>query len=87
MEGESSATSGSRLNYRLTPMPYEAGRNPPTTCPVTTRLLELYQKCVGNGVWVHVLYEARDGIEKTHICPQTPPSSCQPGQQLTVLQS
>jgi hypothetical protein len=69
MEGESSATSGTWLNYRLTATPSAAGTNPPTTCPITARLLELYQKCVENGVWAHVLYEARDGIEKAHFSP------------------
>jgi hypothetical protein len=63
MEGESSATSGNRLNYRLTAVPPAAGTNPPNTCPITTRLLELYQECVENGVWARVLYEARDGTE------------------------
>ncbi len=64
MEGESSTISGSRLNYRLTATSAAAGAIPPTTCPVTTRLLELYQKCVDNGVWTRVLYEAHGGIEK-----------------------
>jgi hypothetical protein len=64
MEGESSAYSGSRLNYRLSATPAAAGAIPPSTCPVTTRLLALYQECVDNGVWARVLYEACDGIEK-----------------------
>ncbi len=62
MEGESSATTGNRLNYRLTATPSAAGANPPNTCPITARLLEIYQECIENGVWAHVLYEARDGI-------------------------
>jgi hypothetical protein len=64
MEGENSATSGSWLNYKLTPTPYTAGAKLPTTCPATACLLELYQECMENGVWARVLYEARDGIEK-----------------------
>ncbi len=76
MEGESRATSGNRLNYRLTAMPTAAGANPPNTCPITARLLELYQECVENGVWAGVLYEARDGIEKlTFLRKKAPPSS------------
>jgi hypothetical protein len=55
MEGESSATSGSRLNYRLTATPSVAGVIMPATCPVTIRLLELYQEYMGNGVWARVL--------------------------------
>jgi hypothetical protein len=80
MEGESSTISGSQLNYRLTTMPAAAGVIPPSTCPVTTRLLPLYQECVDNGVWARVLYEARDGREKlTFLRKKTPPPSRQPG--------
>jgi hypothetical protein len=51
-----------------------------STCPVTARLLELYQECMENGVWACVLYEAHDGIEKlTFLSKMTPPSSRQPG--------
>jgi hypothetical protein len=64
MEGESTATSGSRLNYMLTKTPSSAGTNPPSTCPVTASLIELYRECVKNSVWVCVLYEAHDGIER-----------------------
>jgi hypothetical protein len=63
MEGESSAISGSQLNYRLITTPAAAGAIPPSTCPVTTHLLVLYQECLDNGVWARVLYEARDGVE------------------------
>jgi hypothetical protein len=80
MEGESSAISGSRPNYRLTATPATASAIPPVTCPITTRLLELYQECVDNGVWARVLYQARGGIEKlTFLRKKTPPSSRQPG--------
>jgi hypothetical protein len=80
MEGESSAISGSWPNYRLTATPATAGAIPPVTCPVTTRLLELYQECVDNGVWARVLYDSRGGIEKlTFLRKKTPPSSRQPG--------
>ncbi len=64
MEGEDSTTSGSWLNYRLTATPSAAGTKLPTTCPVTTCLLELYQECVEKGVWSCVLYEVHDGMEK-----------------------
>ncbi len=64
MERESSNISGSCLNYRLTATPSAAGMNPPTTCPVTVCLLELYHECVENSVWACVLYEALDGMEK-----------------------
>jgi hypothetical protein len=78
MEWESSIASGSRLNYKLTTMPSTVGTIPLTTCLVTTCLLELYEECVDKGVWVRVLYEARDGIEKlTFLCKTMPP--CQPG--------
>jgi hypothetical protein len=79
MEGESSATSGYRLNYRLTATPPTAGVNPPSTCPITARLFGLYQECVDNGVWARVLYEARDRIEKLTFLKTAPPSH-QPGQ-------
>jgi hypothetical protein len=82
MEGESSAISGSRLNYRLTSAPAAAGAIPPSTCPVITSLLALYQECVDNGVWARVLYEVRGGIEKlTFLRKKTPPPSRQPGRQ------
>jgi hypothetical protein len=68
MDGQSSATSGSWLNYRLTTKPCSSV-NPPTTCPVTARLLELYQECVENGVWASVLYEGVMGL-KTHLSLQ-----------------
>jgi hypothetical protein len=56
MERESSAIIGTWLNYRLTAMSAAtAGAIPPITCPVTARLLELYQECVDNGVWAQVL--------------------------------
>jgi hypothetical protein len=80
MEGESSATRGKRLNYRLTAIPPAAGANTPNTCPVTACLLELYQECVVNSVWAHVLCEASDRIEKlTFLHKMAPPCSCQPG--------
>jgi hypothetical protein len=80
MEGESSATSGNRFNYRLTATPSAAGANLPNTCPITARLLQLYQECVENGVWARVLYKPRDGIEKlTFLCKKAPPSPRQHG--------
>ncbi len=47
------------LNYRLTATPAEAGAILPTFCTVTARLLELSHECMDNGVWAHVLFEAR----------------------------
>ncbi len=79
MEGESSATSGSQHNYRLTAMPSSAGTNPPTTCPVTTRLLEVYQECIENDVWVRVLYEGMERVEKLTFFHKLTPPLCQPG--------
>jgi hypothetical protein len=80
MEGESSATSGNRLNNRLTAAPPAAGVNTPNTCSITACLLELYQECVENGVWVRVLYKARNGTEKlTFLRKTSPPSSRPPG--------
>ncbi len=55
MEGESSATSGIRLNYRLTATPSAAGANLRNTCLVITHLLEPYQECVENGVCAYAL--------------------------------
>jgi hypothetical protein len=84
MKGESSAINESWLNYRLTATSAAAGSISPATCPVTTHLLELYQECVDNGVWVRVLYKAHGGIEKlTFLCKKTsPPSSSQPRRRL-----
>jgi hypothetical protein len=80
MEEESSATNGSRLNYKLTATPSAAGANLPNTCPITARLLKLYQEGVENGVWTHVLFEPRDGIEKlTFLRKSVTPSSRHPG--------
>ncbi len=57
-----------------------SGANLPTTCPFTTCLLELYQECMENSVWAHVLYEVWDGIEKlTFLLKAMPPSSRHPG--------
>jgi hypothetical protein len=64
----------------MTATPSAAGAKPPNTCSITARLLGLYQECVENGVWAHVLYEAQDGIEKlTFLHKTAPPSSRQPG--------
>ncbi len=49
--------------------------------PALSLPAELYQKCVENSDWAHVLYEARDRIEKlTFLRKALPPSSRHPGQ-------
>jgi hypothetical protein len=84
MEEDSSTSHGKQLNYMLTATPIAAGRISLTTCPVTTRLLELYQECVNNGDWTRLLYEMHGGIEKLTFIHKTaarstiPPSLCQP---------
>jgi hypothetical protein len=66
MGGEDSAPGGSRLRDAtcLTATPSAAGRTPPPTCSVTSRLLDLYRDCMDSGSWARVLYDACGGLEK-----------------------
>ncbi len=75
MGGDGSAPGGSRLRDAtcLTATPSAAGRTPPPTCTVNSRLLDLYRECVDSGSWARVLYDARGGMEKIiFICKIEP---------------
>jgi hypothetical protein len=66
MGGVDSATGGSRLRDTtcLTATTPAAGRIPPPTCTVTSRLLDLCRECVDSGSWARILYDVRGGLEK-----------------------
>jgi hypothetical protein len=90
MGGDDSASGGSRQQQNtcyLTATPSAAGRPPPSLRSVTSCLLEVYHKCVDNGGWARVLYDARGGLEKLTIIHKIPPAPtvaaphepCKPG--------
>ncbi len=74
-EGDSSATSGSQLNYRMTAMSSTAGCPPPPSNSIVNRLLEFCQEFLESCSWVRMVFEACGGVKCLSLSRKPSPSA------------